>query len=162
MKLIINNMKKIIVFLTFFILINISVKAQESGFGIGLILGEPTGFSLKNWLSSTSAIDAGLGWSFVDNGSTHLHADYLWHDFDVIKSTEGKVPLYVGVGGRIKFSNSEGAKDNRFGVRVPFGIAYLFRNAPVDIFLEVVPVMDLSPDTKLSFNSAIGARYYIK
>lgn len=155
-------MKKIIFALSFIVIISNSIKAQDNGFGAGLIIGEPTGFTFKNWISSTSAIDAGLGWSFVDNGSTHIHVDYLYHNFNIIKSSEGKVPVYFGVGGRLKFKNEDKVSDNRFGVRVPFGIAYLFRTMPVDIFLEIVPVMDLSPETKLSFNSALGVRYYFK
>jgi hypothetical protein len=155
-------MKKTIFALSILILINISIKAQDAGFGAGIIVGEPTGFAFKDWISPVSAIDAGLGWSFVDNGSTHIHVDYLYHNFNIIKTTESKVPIYFGVGGRLKFRNEDRVADNRFGVRVPVGIAYLFRTVPVDVFLEIVPVMDLSPETKLSFNSAFGVRYYFK
>jgi hypothetical protein len=28
------------------------------------------------------------------------------------------------------------------GIRVPIGIAFDFRNAPIDIFLQIVPVLD--------------------
>jgi len=45
-------------------------------------------------------------------------------------------------------------------VRIPVGIDYLFSDAPVDIFLEVVPMLDLIPKTKFQFNAALGARYF--
>jgi len=37
------------------------ISAQDHGFGIGLILGEPTGVSAKLWTSNQNALDVGLG-----------------------------------------------------------------------------------------------------
>jgi hypothetical protein len=65
------------------------------------------------------------------------------------------MPFYYGIGGRIKTSD-----DARIGVRVPLGLAYLFQNVPVDIFLEVVPILDLTPKTDFRINAALGARYF--
>ena len=67
------------------------------------------------------------------------------------------MPLYFGVGGRIKFRDD---KDDDIGIRVPIGLAYMFANDPFDIFLEVVPILDLSPDTYFGFNAAIGGRWF--
>lgn len=145
---------KIIIVLIIFFLIN-NINAQNKGAGLGLIIGEPTGFSFKYWMSSTSAVDAALAWSFVDNGAFHIHADYLLHSFDLIRVPEGKMPFYYGIGGRLKTTD-----DARLGVRVPLGLAYLFQKAPVDIFLEVVPILDLTPQTDFRINAAIGARYF--
>jgi hypothetical protein len=50
----------------------------------------------------------------------------------------------------------------RLGVRIPFGIAYQFSEVPVDVFLEIVPVLDLNPSTSGSINAALGVRYYFK
>ena len=49
--------------------------------GAGIILGEPTGVSLKYWLTETSALDAGFTWSFVDENAFQIQADYLIHNF---------------------------------------------------------------------------------
>ena len=35
-----------------------SARSQDHGFGAGIIIGEPTGFSFKGWLDGKSAIDA--------------------------------------------------------------------------------------------------------
>ncbi len=37
--------------------------AQDRDFGIGVIIGEPTGISAKLWTSPVNALDFGLGWS---------------------------------------------------------------------------------------------------
>ena len=129
--------------------------SQDSGAGVGVILGEPTGVSFKYWTHSSGAFAGAAAWSFVDEGAFHIHIDYILHNFDLIKIPEGRLPFYYGIGGRIKAS-----KDARIGARVPLGLAYLFNNAPVDIFLEVVPLLDLAPKTAFRINAAIGARYY--
>ena len=36
--------------------------AQQRKFGLGVIIGEPTGLSAKLWTSSVNAFDFGLGW----------------------------------------------------------------------------------------------------
>ncbi|UCH66063.1 MAG: hypothetical protein JSW63_02715, partial [Ignavibacterium sp.] len=67
-----------------------------------------------------------------------------------------KWPIYYGIGARLKF----GEEDTKLAVRIPVGAAYLFEDAPVDIFLEVVPMLELIPKTKFQFNAALGARYF--
>lgn len=129
--------------------------AQDKGFGIGIIAGEPTGISLKNWLSRTEAIDAAAAWSFEGESNLHIHADYLLHNFDVFNVQKGQLPLYYGIGGRIKFSDR-----TQVGVRGVVGIDYLLENAPLDIFLEIVPILELAPSTDLKFNGAIGLRFF--
>jgi hypothetical protein len=148
------NKIKLVIVLTILLFTN-NINAQNRGAGLGLIIGEPTGFSFKYWMSSTTAVDAALAWSFVDDGAFHVHADYILHSFDLIRIPEGKMPFYYGIGGRLKTSH-----DARLGVRVPLGLAYLFQRAPIDIFLEVVPILDLTPKTDFRINAALGARYF--
>ncbi len=133
------------------------VAAQNRGFGMGVMIGEPTGISFKGWLNHTNAIDGGLAWSFAPKGSSvHLHADYLWHSYNVFKTRE-ELLLYYGLGVRFK-----GAADGdaRFGVRVPIGLDFVIRTAPVDVFLEFAPIVDLAPSTELSGNAGLGVRYF--
>ncbi len=40
------------------------------------------------------------------------------------------------------------------------GLAYVLQDAPIDFFFELVPLLDLIPDTDFAFNAAIGARYF--
>jgi len=145
------------------------VSAQNKGFGIGFIVGEPTGLSAKLWTSPQNAFDFGLGWSFggdrisnfkgTHNGSRiHFHMDYLWHSFNAIQSTE-RFPLYYGIGGRF---NAGGGYDNSFGVRGVFGIAWLPHSTPLDVFLEVVPVLQLVRSTTFGLDAGLGMRFYFK
>ena len=149
--------RKIVFVITVILLLTAHSYSQNKGFGLGVILGEPTGVGAKNWISSTTAIDAAIAWSFVNKGALHIHADYLFHNFELISlEGKGKLPVYFGIGARIKF----GDDDSRLAIRIPVGIDYLFGDAPVDVFLEVVPMLDLIPKTKFQFNAALGARYF--
>ena len=147
--------RPVVIFILIAVFSSGNAAAQESGFGLGIILGEPTGISFKNWIGSRTAIDSGVAWSFGNNDSLHLHADYLVHDFNFFKIKKGKLALYYGIGGRVKTE-----KKSRIGVRIPIGISYIFENAPLDIFLELAPLLDLVPSTEFGLTGGVGIRYY--
>lgn len=129
--------------------------AQSSGLGAGIIVGEPTGISFKYWTGKLSAFDGAIAWSFGKEDAMHLHADMLWHNPDLIAVSQGSLPVYYGIGVRIKLEDK-----SKLGVRIPVGIAYQFVEAPFDIFLEIVPLLDLVPATDFGLNAAIGVRYF--
>ena len=135
------------------ILLMSSNYAQKS-FGIGIILGEPTGLSAKLWTGSSNAFDFGAAWSFEGSGHFLFQADYVWHS-SLSKASSGGLAVYYGIGGRIVFAN----KPN-IGVRLPIGLDYIFSSAPIDIFLEVVPAMDLIPSTDFDLNGGLGIRFW--
>ncbi len=43
---------------------------------------------------------------------------------------------------------------------MPVGISYEFEKTPVELFLEVVPMLDLIPSTEVDMGGAVGFRYY--
>ncbi|KAF0191133.1 MAG: hypothetical protein FD165_2065 [Gammaproteobacteria bacterium] len=143
-----------------------SANAQDK-FGVGIIAGEPTGITVKKWLDNRVAIDAAAAWSFSDNDSFQFHMDYLIHDYTVFhpKELKGRLPLYYGVGGRLKLRDNDNNKnknndDTLVGIRVPVGVAYLLPNDPFEFFAEIVPTLDIAPETDLDINAALGFRYY--
>lgn len=139
-----------------------AVAAQDSGFGLGIILGEPTGLSLKQWVDDKAAIDGAIAWSFGKHDALHLHANYLVHNFKLFQMDQGKLPIYYGIGGRIKFEENGHDEDTKIGVRIPVGISYILENSPLDIFLEIAPLLDLTPSTEFDLNGAVGIRYFFK
>jgi hypothetical protein len=134
-----------------------AARAQANGFGLGVILGEPTGFSFKGWTGPTTAIDAALAWSFVDETTFHVHIDYLWHNETITKKPS--MPVYYGFGGRIK---TGGHSDDRIGLRIVGGLAYYIPDTPVDLFVEIAPILDFAPSTDFSINGGLGARYFFR
>jgi hypothetical protein len=127
--------------------------------GLGFIVGEPTGIDFKINLNKTNALEFALAWSLSDDNDLHIQGDYLWHRYDLFDLTNGdELPLFFGVGGRIVFL--EDPIDDVVGIRFPVGLDYIFADYPFDIFVEVVPILDLAPDTDFDLEGAIGARFW--
>lgn len=140
----------------------VTAPARAEPLGIGLILAEPTGLSAKYWLNEEQAIDAAAAWAFSGEDAVQLHADWLMHRYDLfhVDTADGRMPLYYGLGARLKLKDDRGRDSDAFGIRVPVGISFRFARVPMDVFAEIVPVLDVAPDTDLELNAAIGGRYY--
>ena len=109
-------------------------RADGGPFGLGIILGDPSGLSAKLFLDGRHAVDFALDFSFRDD-AMYIHADYLLHikQFTSRKAGNHLFLPYVGVGGKL------GIRDNHdddhhghdhdnsgsLGVRVPLGIAWV-------------------------------------
>jgi hypothetical protein len=153
-------MSKRVIMVVFAVLIAIVAAAGPVGaLGLGVILGEPTGLSFKQWIVGGNAIGGAAAWSFEDESAFHVHVDYLYHrpgPAQIDAEDEGRLLWYFGIGGRLKAEED----DSRIGVRVPLGVDYVFSGAPLDIFLEVAPLLDLAPGTDFRLHGGFGIRYY--
>lgn len=155
-----NKTLKMAAILSLFLFIgNATPAAARKPFGLGMIVGDPTGLSAKLWLNDRQAVAGALAWSFRGEGAMDIHVDYLLHHALSGKTVDDLKPVkpyfYYGIGGRIKDE-----PENRIGVRMPLGIVGGFTNAPFDIYMEIVPLLDLAPATEFDLNAALGARFY--
>ena len=132
--------------------------AEEKNFGLGVMVGEPTGLSANYFLSKDNSIDLAVAWNVSGNNDSVLHADYLWYKNGFFQAGKAQMPLYFGVGGRMVFRDNN---SDKFGVRVPIGVSYRFDDPGfLELFGEVAPILDLAPSMKLDFNASIGVRFY--
>jgi hypothetical protein len=148
-------------------------------FGLGLELGEPDGLNGKVFVRPTGAIDFGLGYiydHYYYGDGLHIYADYLWHPAVIANTPSFALPFYVGVGLRLWdfnycVNNVCDYDGSAVGIRVPIGISFDFRNAPIDIFLQVIPVLDfLSGDYYMRYrdrehfgiDASLGIRFWFK
>ncbi len=131
---------------------------QAGDFGLGAMFGAPTGLSMKYWFTESTALDGALAWHFGDDQRLQIHADHLWHiPVPSWNVPNGRLPVYVGAGLRVIAGDHPEA-----GVRIPLGLAYLAAKAPIEVFAEIVPVVEFAPDTSGELDGAIGVRYYFK
>jgi hypothetical protein len=159
-----------------------SAGATEVGygrkFGLGFVLGDPTGLSAKYWVSSTNALDFGLGFTnygygfggscFVDsNGNQHcsgyydtsINVDYLWQS-NIVRGN-AQLDWYIGGGGRVFFL---GSRNYRYGIdvaaRAPVGLALMFNNPSfIEVFFELAPALYLLPPA-FTIEGGLGVRFY--
>lgn len=124
-------------------------------FGIGVILGFPTGLVAKYWTKSSRALGFGLAYNFDD--FLLMHVDYLWHARLVTHNDFFRqLAFYIGVGPALEVrSRRKGA----FAIRVPLGVE--FRPAlPLGIDLQISPAVELFPAVDIILFGGIAFKYY--
>lgn len=128
------------------------------GVGVGFVVGEPTGVALKGWLDHSSSVNFAAGWP---DEATQLQLDYAFHNFSAVHVTQGDFALYMGIGGAIKLWD-EAVREDEVAVRIPLGIDYIFEGGQLDLFVEVVPLVKVAPDSDFDVTAAFGARFFFK
>jgi hypothetical protein len=131
-----------------------TARAQDSGFGLGIILGDPNGVSGKGWLVSGLALDGAVGFGIIDEGHLAAHVDVLWH-MGLKDFSRASMDLYFGVGGKIGAFED----DFRLGARGPVGLDFLFQR-PVDVFIEIAAGLWIIDDVDFDLDAAAGVRYW--
>lgn len=155
--------------------------APPHPFGIGLILGEPTGLSGKYYMGNKMALDFAIGDEYYgryDDG-IEIHGDVLWHPAVLTRQPKFTVPFYLGVGARI-WDHDYGYYDRngnfvwadevtRLGVRAPFGVLMDFADPRIDVFFELAIAIDLIildrdddryDRRRVDLMGGLGIRYY--
>jgi hypothetical protein len=155
-------MKRILFAVPFAVLMCVSAQAfaASNSFGIGFILGDPSGFTAKFFVSGNDAIDTGIGPSGRDG--FYLYADYHRHFRNLFPVPE--LSVYVGAGAGLH-EHDEESKHHEEGelsleARLPLGIDYVFRQVPIEVFLELAPALEIIPDIDFHLRGGLGARYY--
>ncbi len=126
---------------------------RPPGTGVGVVVGNPTGVTLKHWLSPAMAFDAGIGFS----GDAAFYADCLWHAWDLFPPpSRGRLAAYAGLGPRL-----ETERTAVLGVRTVAGAAYWLAARPIEIFMEGGPVFRLAPGRDVDIDIGVGVRFYL-
>ncbi|MEN3013898.1 MAG: hypothetical protein ABDH23_04695 [Endomicrobiia bacterium] len=151
-----KNFHKLIIGFFIYLFLNSLTWAE---FSLGVVLGEPTGLSLKIQQKKTLAHDIALNFNTADN-YLYLSWDVLKYDYTKITSKElsGSFPIFYGLGLRaINYS-----EDLHLAIRFILGLEYIFADIPFNIFVKLAPTINLVPHTRVSIAPAIGIRYIFK
>jgi hypothetical protein len=117
--------------------------AQSS---LGVIVGEPTGLSMR-----IADVQFHGAWSFQDEGALHVSGDRIMQ----FGNLESGMVWYWGLGLRAQFTD-----ETRLGPRLPLGLLYPDAG-PFEVFLEVAPLLDLTPETSFRVNGGLGVRWVL-
>lgn len=123
---------------------------------LGLEAGFPSGLTGKYWINDKDAVQGGVSFLFPTDAFV-MHADYLVHTPSLTDpSDEFKLPLYIGVGGRlISFHHG----DTAIGPRVPIGVEAIMKDVPISVFGEVAPALEVgSGPAVVTADASVGAR----
>jgi hypothetical protein len=160
------GMKKIVLSLFVVLFLTALPEARTGGpFGLGLVVGAPTGITGKLWTSRTQAWTGALAFSlgnhhdyyndyYYDN-AVYINVMHTWHDFNLADVGSGELPFYLGVGGRLWAAHHFG-----LGVRGCGGVSFMPARTPIDIFLEIGVVIDIVEEPGGDVDAGLGVRYY--
>ena len=150
---------------------------DDDGFSLGIILGDPTGITLRGGVGGPNAIQAHFGFSPFPGAGLVGMVDWTYDAWDFLphNSTAGLM-FYFGFGVKGEWFtgwyNAYGPHWNNaqldrshfgIGMRGLVGLRVPFRTAPFDLFFELAPigVIFVVPDTGVfyDFDIAMGFRY---
>lgn len=150
-------MKKIYLFIATLFISNFTLAANET-VGLGAIIGDPTGLSMKFKISPINSIDAAVAWS---SEGVHFHSNYLWQHENYLNLNRQSFDLYYGFGGRIISISSGKNKDKTsVGPRTPLGINYKLKNTKLQFFAEAALNLNLTPNSEVDLDAGIGMRFH--
>lgn len=142
-----------------------SAQSRGSRFGLGGMVGEPSGLSLKLRLNEALALDMGVGFGAFGPGRLNVHADFIGA-LNLTERSRAGMDLYFGAGPRLALGGSSNGrwKDDSdgfwLGVRGAVGLVWEFQRRPLDVFVEVAPTLWIIDDVRFDVGGAAGARYW--
>jgi hypothetical protein len=151
-------------------------------FGVGPILGEPTGGTLKLWFGPRIALQSHQAVTWWGLHRLAVYLDVVWHPSVVTENKYFTLLWYFGVGGGVGIRapwdrpayhprdpdrDRDWEPDPAVWIRVPFGFPFLFEDVPVEAFVEFGPAMGFDyrrDDVDLFFAGfiAVGGRWYFQ
>lgn len=135
-------------------------------FGLGVILGDPSGLSAKYYLGGRStALDFALAFDTYGptDGWMYFHGSYLIHPSVLGRGDGVEFPWHVGIGAFAmsgRFGNDVVDDLDFVGLRVPLGVDADLEAIPLQFFADLALRVSIIPGTDIDFDAGIGARYY--
>lgn len=131
----------------------------QNEFALGLILGNPTGLSGRVGLGNDHSIDMALA-SSSGSRNWHIHGTYLTENIKTFRTDFEPLNVFYGLGARItSFENDRKEDKTSLGVRLAVGIKMNLPTPQSEVFGEIAPVIDLTPDVDVDFDVGLGFRF---
>ncbi|MFA6275853.1 MAG: hypothetical protein WC622_03840 [Pedobacter sp.] len=135
------------------------VKAQAYKNAIGGRFGSANGISFKTGLNKNAMLE------LIGNFRSNKNVDYLritglYEVYNPINGAEGLSWYYGGGGtlGSVKVKGYDG--DLYLGLNGVLGLDYKFNGAPINLSLDWIPTLQLTPDTDFySGDVGLGVRF---
>lgn len=128
--------------------------------GIGVCVPEPSAFTLEAYVTHNTAIDVAFGWDTFSDRDAYGHFDYLVMPVDIARDGSVSVPLYLGLGAFLL----EAQGDVYFGARIPLGLAFNLRSAPLQLYgeiaLRILIAAPHEPADRLDLDGDVGFRLF--
>ena len=146
-------MKKYIVLFMLLALFN-HAPAQQRAFGIGALIGTPSGISATFSKSPDRFLDILLAWDVEENTTFQGHYNFKFMTFE--KGKDQETILYGGPGVFFRTTDLDNRTD--FGFSGNFGIGWTLKQ-DVQIYAEISPKIGLVRLSNMTMTGGLGFRY---
>ncbi len=137
-----------------------SFAKSNDDFGVGVILGAPTGISVDKKLSRSHSVDGALSYGSY----FYVHGTYLNHFLRSIRVEDYSFGWFYGIGARLfvleKNKREEEKKELYLGPRGSIGLNFPIKQNPFEFFIEGSCVLNVIPETGVDLGIAVGGRFY--
>lgn len=146
------------------LLVSALTTTPSSGISVGLVLGDPSGLSLKFWGVGNGMafqLHAGGG-GFFAPATVALSGSLLFH---TALTRQTPINGYLGVGAYVGMHTRKYGSDfGIMGLQMPFGLEFILSEAPLDIFMEIPPIFYLTTEGDVGFglSMGIGLRFILR
>ena len=142
--------------------IELSLASGARGTGLGIAAGEPSGVAAAFRPNDQSTFAGVVGWSLAQS-TLHIHTDYLitFARVQPDPALELMLNFFVGAGASLDLGEWTGNTPT-VAVRLPIGASMEFGEKPLDLYIELVPLMGLVPDTRTDLDGTVGIRVWFK
>lgn len=140
----------------------------QHDFGLGVQLGDPTGVTGRYKLSKENSIDGAIGTGNHDD--LNIHADYLWHHYQLFRIGRAWFDSYFGPGLRLRDRDKNCRKNTNcndddddgiaIGPRGVGGLMFDFKEPRIELFVELAAVLEVVPDSDGDVDFSTGGRYF--
>ena len=136
-----------------------SAHAQRRGrLGIGISFGDPTALTIEYRRGRRGfghALEIDVGIDRFDEDRFYAHLLWKFYLADLVRGRSVVIPFYTAIG---PFLIERDGVD--LGVRVPFGLAFDFRRAPIQLFAELAVELEVVDDLDTDIGGAVGFRWF--
>lgn len=145
--------------------------ASAKTWGLGAVVGSPTGLSANYFLSESRTIHTTLAYDLSGDDDLELASHYTWRKADDLNFEKFKMGWFYGAGAMLTFRgdhdhshpnnqvHNHDDDDIDFGPSGTIGIFHEFTEVPLEIFLKGNLTLNLIEDTDVDADAMIGLHY---
>jgi hypothetical protein len=156
-----------------------TAQAGHGRFGLGVLLGQPVGISMKLFVAPNHAFQLGLGYDLVLRDAGTVTLDYVWHPIPMASTRTLVLTWHIGLGGSLGVWPAGHDYDCRDGdlvtpgiqpvcrtawvqpgVRAPLGFEVVLRDVPLELYAEFAPGVLVYPMIEFLAQGGFGVRWY--
>lgn len=129
--------------------------------GAGIYAGVPTGVRIKVNFNTSNSLAATVAYD-LPASMMYASLDYFYNFRRIAQDRDHEIPFffYAGPGFRIKTNDVNTNNNVHAGVKFNIGAGFMFSDLPVELFMEVSPILDILPATDFDVNAGIGFIVY--